>query len=211
MKCPHLQAFFQVGVFFCMNLNQPHWKKTHVKDFERIPNLRSPQITDYFISDVPTCFCSPSPKMCSKKIPTNQVFHKVKKLFGWASSRLWLSIPHQIPTKPSLRMLSTVATPRFGSWAPWMARRNYASVHRSRCQTFEKSWWGGEVKIHDIHDEMNMYVINLAMVFKVVYIRTCIWYYLIEFCWCIFSDSLLQIAIYIVLLVYLLCRLHVYI
>ena len=27
--------------------------------------------------------------------------------------------------------------PRFGSWAPWMARRNYASVHRSRWE----DWW----------------------------------------------------------------------
>ena len=41
-------------------------------------------------------------------------------------------------------------------------------MHRSRCQTLEGRGGVvrcGEVKIHDIHDEMKIYVINLAMVF----------------------------------------------
>ena len=133
----------------------------------------------YFILDVSTCFCSTSPKICSKKIPTNQGLHKVKELFGWASFHLWLSIPPQIPTKSSLRMLSTVAPPRFGSWAPWMARRNYASVHHSRCQTLEGR--GGVVRWRFMIFMMRwkyMYwsILIVQWFLSCLYTYTCIWY-----------------------------------
>ena len=111
MNCPHLQALFQVGVFFCMNLNQPHCKKKNTCEGLAHPESSLAQITDYFISDVSTCFCSPSPQNMFKK-DTHQVFTSSSQSQG----TVWLSIlpplvehSTQIPTKPSLRMLSTVA------------------------------------------------------------------------------------------------------
>ena len=172
MNCPHLQALFQVGVFFCMNLNQPHCKKKHMwrigasRIFARPNNwLLHLRCFNMFLFTIP-------PKYVQKRYPPSlhKFFTKSRNClvehpptFGWAFH------PNTHQTKSS--HVVNGCPLRFGSWAPWMARRNYASVHRSRCQTLQGC--GGVVRWRFMIFMMrwkNMWLV-LQWFLKVVYIH----------------------------------------